>query len=407
MSDFTFEHESNENGESSLPNEKTHNSEENQVESYIQNLLEYCIERVGSHKHHEINYGNAEDVLDFSDMFKVKAPTVTKKKKKKAKAKKCKIKAENAEGELEDVSSFQKPIEEEEEKFESKHPFEENVEEEPEADPLEQVDNEDLENLQPRSVEIVYEIPRNLTITQEQMSFRKHLDLRRWYCMSRPQYAKSCGMSSMISCWNFLYSTLGAGTLPPLSQEEALTLLGFEPPFGEIRFGPVTGNGTLMRWFGLLNKHFNLKGKAYTFWKLHGHSRTLGVEPEECLERLEESLRGDNMAFVYHCYNHYFCPIGYEITPTKPADAYKSIEAITSNEVEHWIIIGEPSKCYPCFHVKKWKEIVKDIDCQNPDFYNLRKPELGVQQRKGKTFTEGKKFGGNIHCIIAFERFDK
>lgn len=31
------------------------------------------------------------------------------------------------------------------------------------------------------------------------------------YCISRPQYKTSCGMSSLVSCWNFLYSTLGAG----------------------------------------------------------------------------------------------------------------------------------------------------------------------------------------------------
>ena len=34
----------------------------------------------------------------------------------------------------------------------------------------------------------------------------------------------------------------------PLTQEEALTILGFKPPFGEIKFGPFTGNATLMRW---------------------------------------------------------------------------------------------------------------------------------------------------------------
>ena len=34
----------------------------------------------------------------------------------------------------------------------------------------------------------------------------------------------------------------------PLTQEEALTILGFKPPFGQIRFGPFTGNATLMRW---------------------------------------------------------------------------------------------------------------------------------------------------------------
>ncbi|CAJ0948910.1 unnamed protein product [Ranitomeya imitator] len=34
--------------------------------------------------------------------------------------------------------------------------------------------------------------------------------------------------------------------LPPLTQEEALHILGFQPPFEEIRFGPFTGNTTLM-----------------------------------------------------------------------------------------------------------------------------------------------------------------
>ena len=34
----------------------------------------------------------------------------------------------------------------------------------------------------------------------------------------------------------------------PLTQEEALSVLGFQPPYGEIRFGPFTGNATLMRY---------------------------------------------------------------------------------------------------------------------------------------------------------------
>lgn len=36
-------------------------------------------------------------------------------------------------------------------------------------------------------------------------------------------------------------------SLNPITQEEALTILGFKPPFGEIRFGPFTGNATLLR----------------------------------------------------------------------------------------------------------------------------------------------------------------
>ncbi|TNN55047.1 Basic immunoglobulin-like variable motif-containing protein [Liparis tanakae] len=49
--------------------------------------------------------------------------------------------------------------------------------------------------------------------TLEEVQQRKVLDLRRWYCISRPQYKTSCGISSLVSCWNFLYSSLGAGRL--------------------------------------------------------------------------------------------------------------------------------------------------------------------------------------------------
>lgn len=44
----------------------------------------------------------------------------------------------------------------------------------------------------------------------------------------------------------------GTASLPPISQEEALHILGFQPPFEEIKFGPFTGNATLMRYTELL-----------------------------------------------------------------------------------------------------------------------------------------------------------
>jgi hypothetical protein len=37
-----------------------------------------------------------------------------------------------------------------------------------------------------------------------------------------------------------------------LTQEKALEILGFKEPFNEIRFGPFTGNSTLMK-FEFLN----------------------------------------------------------------------------------------------------------------------------------------------------------
>lgn len=69
-------------------------------------------------------------------------------------------------------------------------------------------------------------------------------------------------MSSLVSCWNYLYSKIGTGNLPPLSQEEALVIVGINPPFDNVEFGSFTGNSTLIKWFRKINKHFGVEGKA-------------------------------------------------------------------------------------------------------------------------------------------------
>lgn len=200
-----------------------------------------------------------------------------------------------------------------------------------------------------------------------------------------------------------MYSTLGHGLLPPLSQEKALTILGIEPPFHDIRFGPFTGNNTLIKWFNVLNLHFGIKGNSYIYWKLHGKNRTEGVPKEEALHGLIEGLKTTSKAFIYHCYNHYMCPIGYELASLVPSDAYKKLEQIKESDIVPYIIIGECSKTSPIFHIRKWDEIALDIDQQNPNFYNIRKPNLGIQTYQSETFVTGKKLGKNLHCLIAFE----
>ncbi|KAG9348948.1 hypothetical protein JZ751_029265 [Albula glossodonta] len=165
------------------------------------------------------------------------------------------------------------------------------------------------------------DVPQHATL--EEIKQRKVLDLRRWYCISRPQYKTSCGISSLISCWNFLYSTLGAGSLPPISQEEALHILGFQPPFEEIKFGPFTGNATLMRWFRQINDNFRVRGCSYILYKPHGKHKTAGETAEGALQKLTQGLKDESMAYIYHCQNHYFCPVGFEATPLKAAKAYR------------------------------------------------------------------------------------
>ncbi|XP_074490605.1 basic immunoglobulin-like variable motif-containing protein [Sebastes fasciatus] len=230
----------------------------------------------------------------------------------------------------------------------------------------------------------------------DEIKQRKVLDLRRWYCISRPQYKTSCGMSSLVSCWNFLYSTLGAGSLPPISQEEALTILGFQPPFEEIKFGPFTGNATLMRWFRQINDNFRVRGCSYILYKPHGRHKTAGETAEGALMKLSQGLNDESMAYIYHCQNHYFCPVGFEATPLKAAKAYRG--PLPTNEMEHWILIGEPSRKHPAIHCKKWLDIVTDLNTQNPEYLDIRHTERGIQRRKTK------KVGGNLHCIMAFQR---
>ncbi|XP_058885480.1 DNA excision repair protein ERCC-5 homolog isoform X2 [Acipenser ruthenus] len=238
------------------------------------------------------------------------------------------------------------------------------------------------------------EFPQQATL--EEVKQRKVLDQRRWYCISRPQYKTSCGISSLVSCWNFLYSTLGAGSLPPITQEEALLILGFQPPFEEIKFGPFTGNATLMRWFRQINDNFRVRGCSYILYKPHGKNRTAGETAEGALLKLTRGLQDDSMAYIYHCQNHYFCPVGFEATPLKAAKAYRG--PLPHKEVEHWILIGEPSRKHPAIHCKKWADIVTDLNTQNPEYLDIRHTERGLQYRKTK------KVGGNLHCLLAFQR---
>ena len=184
----------------------------------------------------------------------------------------------------------------------------------------------------------------------------------------------------------------------------ALTIIGIEPPYNDISFGAFTGNNTLIDWFNRLTMHFGLKGRARISWKLHGKNRTLGIDKEQALEELCKGLQNPNQAYIYHCYNHYMCPIGFEMTPMCPSDAYKT--DIRRSELVPWIIIGEPSKTNSVFHTKKWDDIALDIDQQNPHFYNIRKSNLGVQTREGEVFKSGKKLGKNMHCLISFEKVE-
>ncbi|EDV20938.1 uncharacterized protein TRIADDRAFT_31068, partial [Trichoplax adhaerens] len=189
-------------------------------------------------------------------------------------------------------------------------------------------------------------------------------------------------------------------SLNPIRQEDALSILGFEKPFNEIHFGPFTGNATLMRWFRKLCIFFGVKGRCSYFYKPHGAGKTSGVTADCALELLQTGLRSSNCAFIYHCNNHYMCPIGYEVVPQSAEHAYSDVTSGVYNEDERksWILVGDTSKKQPGIHCIPWEEIVKDLNTQMPYLYDVRRRYKGI--KKLNTSKEG----GNIHCLMIFRK---
>jgi len=189
-----------------------------------------------------------------------------------------------------------------------------------------------------------------------------------------------------------------------LSQEEALNILGFKEPYNEIRFGPFTGNATLIKWFEKLNTHFSVNGNASIFYKPVGKNRTFGMTSQIANQRIENLLHSKNVAFIYHCYNHYCCPVGYEHEPTDCTQIFDKSSNIEKSEFVNWILIADTSRKYPNFHCVKWEDIDKDLNTKSPEFINIRHLDRGLQIRECKQKTSESKLGGNLHCIIKFEK---
>ena len=57
-------------------------------------------------------------------------------------------------------------------------------------------------------------------------------------------------------------------------------------------------------------------------WKLRGQNRTPGVSESDAFDMLKEGLLSEDRAYIYHCWNHYFCPMGFEMTPARPEESY-------------------------------------------------------------------------------------
>jgi hypothetical protein len=73
------------------------------------------------------------------------------------------------------------------------------------------------------------------------------------------------------------------------------------------------------------------------------------------LEKLKSGLQTDKFAYIYHAFDHYFCPVGYEVTPNKGFEAYSA--EVDMEAAQTWLIIAEPAKPHPFFTVRKWTDV--------------------------------------------------
>ena len=168
-------------------------------------------------------------------------------------------------------------------------------------------------------------------------------------------------MTSLVSCWNYLHSSLGVGKLQPISVEEAFETVEIMPPYNEVPFGSFTGNKTLIRYYEQLNIRYGVRGEAGFLYKKYGKNTTKNVNRKQALNKLRQGLQSTNCAYVYHCYNHYMNPVGYEVEP--------------GND---WVIIGDISHNHSVFHTRRWDDIAADIECEYHSFVNIREEEFKV-----------------------------
>ncbi len=119
----------------------------------------------------------------------------------------------------------------------------------------------------------------------------------------------------------------------------------------------------------------------------------------QALLALKRDLRKDDFAMIYHCYNHYFCPVGFESSPVLAHEAYA---VDVKGESDHTLLVGDSSKKLRSVQAIAWEDVVKDLTLKNPRYFDVRKPHEGIQCKEGKPRGQGGET--NCHCLMYFRR---
>jgi len=106
----------------------------------------------------------------------------------------------------------------------------------------------------------------------------------------------------------------------------------------------------VLGWFRNLCAFTGVKGEAKVYFKLKGKKNKTNLSAEEAWEGLKQGLKDEKQAFIYHAYNHYMCPVGYEEMPLKPEQVFKRHLV----ESEQTLMVADNSMKHPTVHCLKW-----------------------------------------------------
>jgi hypothetical protein len=95
---------------------------------------------------------------------------------------------------------------------------------------------------------------------------------------------------------------------------------------------------------------------------------TMNHTPATACKALKKGLQSERKAYIYHCYRHYMCPVGFEEVPVNKTEVFKK-----GAETETTFLVADNSRKSRTFHCLRWEEIMKDLTTQMPYFLNVRK----------------------------------
>ena len=140
----------------------------------------------------------------------------------------------------------------------------------------------------------------------------------------------------------------------------------------------------MMKLVNELNKKTGHSATAKVIAKLAPPAK-LNVSENDMKKQLLSGLTSENKAYIYLAFRDVFCPIGYEITPLKPLDAYKKLSEIPKENTELWIITNGTGKYDHSFVIKRWSNIVTDLQTCWPLYYDIKQIKDGAKRRQEAT----------------------